>query len=104
MYKDANEMFKAVLVSMKKAGIVEIKQKEPVEPEDIEKLYSCDAFSLDTAPGLQRKVIFEYLYFFCNRGRENLREVKKDDFKVCLDGSGRKYVEVSTKKQTKNQR
>jgi hypothetical protein len=32
MYKDANEMFKAVLVSMKKAGIGEIKQKEPVEP------------------------------------------------------------------------
>ena len=80
MYKDANEMFKAVLVSMKKAGIGEAKQKEHVEPEDIEKLYSCDAFSLDTAPGLQRKVIFEYLYFFCNRGRENLREVKKDDF------------------------
>ena len=89
---------------MKKAGTGEIKQKEPLEPEDIETLYNSDAFSIDTPSGLQNKVIFEYLYFFCNRGRENLREVKTDDFKVCVDSTGKKYVEVCTKKQTKNHR
>jgi len=38
--------------------------------------------SLDTGTpqGLQDKVFMGFMIFFCNRGRENLREIKKSDF------------------------
>ena len=32
------------------------------------------------------------MLFFCRRGRQNLREWKKEDFSVCTDSSGVRYV------------
>ena len=49
-------------------------------------------------------MFFEYLFYFCNRGRENLRDVNKNDFELCRDGQGRKYVSVKVQRQTKNHR
>jgi hypothetical protein len=37
-------------------------------------------------------------------GRENLRDVKQNDFELCRDGQGRKYVSVKVQRQTKNHR
>jgi site-specific recombinase XerD len=31
---------------------------------------------------LQNKVFFEIMFFFCRRGRQNLRELKRDDFAI----------------------
>ena len=42
------------------------------------------------------------MYYFCYRGRGNLREVQKDDFDLGRDGQGRKYVTIKVKRQTKN--
>ncbi|XP_061180474.1 uncharacterized protein LOC133189049 [Saccostrea echinata] len=102
-YSTSGEMFKAVLVQLKKTGVGETKSKEPIVIEDMEKLYASDAFSVDTPEGLQNKTLFEYLYYFCNRGRENLREVQKSDFTISVDPSNREYVSVINK-QTKNHR
>lgn len=101
-YKTSNEMFKAVLVKLKKDGVGESKQKEAIAPEDLSKLYDT-VFSTETPTGLQKKTIFEYLYYFCNRGRENIRELQKEDFSVSMDSTGREYVTVR-ERQTKNHR
>ncbi|XP_062598942.1 uncharacterized protein LOC134260397 [Saccostrea cucullata] len=47
--------------------------------------------------------MFEFIYYFCNRGRENLRELQKTDFTVSVDSTGREYVTVK-ERQTKNHR
>ncbi|KAK3082769.1 hypothetical protein FSP39_004871 [Pinctada imbricata] len=88
-YATCTEMFKAV----KRDGVGESKQKDPLPPEDISKLYDT-VFTTENPQGLQKKTIFEYFYYFCNRGRENLRELQKEDFTVCVDSSGREYVTV----------
>ena len=34
------------------------------------------------------------MYYFCNRGRENIRDVQKDDFELKGDSKGLRYVRV----------
>jgi hypothetical protein len=101
-YATSNEMFKAVLVQLKKDGVGETKQKDPIPPQDISKLYDT-VFSTENPLALQKKTMFEYMYYFCNRGRENLRELQKEDFSISTDSTGRQYVTVR-EKQTKNHR
>ncbi|XP_021359161.1 uncharacterized protein LOC110454115 [Mizuhopecten yessoensis] len=96
-FSRSNEMFKAVLAKLKEDGIGECVQTEPVTPEDMAILYTGSAFNTNTPEGLQRKVMFEYLYYFCSRGRENLRGLKRSDFIVGVDSSGREYVAVRSK-------
>ncbi|XP_069140976.1 uncharacterized protein KIAA1958-like [Argopecten irradians] len=102
-FKKANEMFKSVLVRLKKAGLGDTKHKIPIDSKDMEKMYQSDIFSTNTAEGLQKRTLFEYLYYFCNRGRENLRDIKKSDFQISIDAEGRRYVTVNSR-QTKNHR
>ena len=40
----------------------------------------------------------------CCRGRQNLRQLKKSDFRFCKDASGKKYVAKAVDELTKNQR
>ena len=103
-FSSANEMTKAVLVKLSKEGLWIVRHKEVILPEDLQKLYNHQICSCDTPENLQKRVFFEYLFYFCNRGRENLRDVKKDDFELCRDGQGRKYVSVKVQRQTKNHR
>ena len=102
-FSKSNDMFKAVLVHLKKDGVGEHQQKAVMPPEDIEKLYE-KVFSVDSPNALQKKTMFEYLFYFCNRGRENLRELQKTDFTIDTDSSGREYVSVRIQRQTKNHR
>jgi len=103
-YQQANELFKAVLVQLKKEGLGEIKHKDSITPEDLNKLYESDSFSKDNPESLQHRVLFEYLYYYCNRGRENVREVQKDDFVIKTDARGRRYITIHRKRQTENHR
>ncbi|XP_033743241.1 uncharacterized protein LOC117329407 [Pecten maximus] len=97
IYSRSNEMFKAVLIKLKEDGVGECVQTVPVTPEDLAILYGGSAFDTHTPEGLQRKVMFEYLYYFSSRGRENLRGLKRSDFIVGVDSSGRDYVAVGSK-------
>jgi hypothetical protein len=56
----------------------------------------------DIPSGLLNKVMFEILFYFCRRGRENLRELKVSDFEISRDETGRQYVWKKTSEQTKN--
>ena len=44
------------------------------------------------------------MLYFCRRGRQNLRQLKKTDFSVMTDGKGNKYVRKITDELTKNRR
>lgn len=44
------------------------------------------------------------MLFFCRRGRQNLRELKKEDFSICTDSSGVRFVCKVKDELTKNRR
>lgn len=66
------------------------------------KLYEHDKFFLKTPESLQKHVFSEYLYYFCNSGRENIRDLLKSDFEMKTDAKGLRYVEMKMVRQTKN--
>lgn len=103
-FAPANAMFKAVMVKLSKIGLGTTTHKDVIIPEDLQKLYNHEKFSRNSPESLQKRTFFEYLYYYCNRGRENLREVQKEDFELGRDGQGRKFVTLKIKRQTKNHR
>jgi hypothetical protein len=64
----------------------------PLEENDLKHIYCSKTMSTKTPTGLQHKTWFDMMYFLCRRGRENLRTMTKDTFKVATDSHGRKYV------------
>lgn len=77
-FKGANNVFNAMLVKLKHEGKAVVNHKNPLSAEDLKKLY--EHFDLNTPYGLQSKVFVDFMIYFCNRGRKNLRDIKKSDF------------------------
>jgi hypothetical protein len=78
VFKPANLLFHAMLVRLKQAGKGVSVHKPPMEVDDIAIIYK--SFNLDEPTDLQNNVFVDFMLFYCNRGRENLRELKKTDF------------------------
>ena len=87
-----NSVFTAQINKLKREGKGEINHYPPISKEDMVKIYSSGVFSLDDPKGLLRKVFFETEMFFCRRGRENLRDLKGNHFKIGIDTFGKKYL------------
>ena len=60
--------------------------------------------SLNTAVGLFNRTVFEMVYYFCNKGQENLRNFRWEDFSVRTDPEGKRYVRIFTQRDEKNHR
>ena len=103
-FTECNLTFKAQCVQLKKNGLANTDHKPPISPEDIQKLYDSDVFSLSRPESLQRKVFFEIMLFLCRRGRENLRALTKDSLAVKIDGNGVEYIEKVVDELSKNHR
>ena len=103
-FKQSNTVFKAQTVQLKREGKAKVQHKPTISEEDLQKLYSSSAFDMNTAAGLQNKVWFEVMLFFCRRGQENLHELKRDSFAFSMDATGRRYVYQQKDELTKNHR
>lgn len=104
-FTKSNEVYKAVLVSLKKEGHGETEHKEPVSSDDLKKLYDHPiVFSTENPTGLLNKVFFEIMLYLCRRGRENLRAQKRDTFAIKTDSTGRRYVTQLLGELDKNHR
>ena len=100
VFKPDNLVFKAMLVKLKQEGKGASVHNPPIEVDDIAIIYK--SFNLDVLNDLQNKIFVDFMLFFCNRGRENLRELKKTDFS--FHGSGdNKYIALRDH-STKNHR
>lgn len=102
-FKPANLVFQAMLVKLEQEGKGPQGgqcPQTPIEVDDIAIIYK--SFNLDVPNDLQNKVFVDFMLFYCNRGRENLRELKKTDFS--FHGSGdNKYIALRDH-STKNHR
>ena len=99
----ANKVFGAKCVDLKRQGLAKVEHKPPI-CEDLKKLYESGVFCLNDPEKLQNKVFFEVMLYFCRRGRQNLRQLKKTDFSFNTDGTGARYVCKTTDELTKNRR
>ena len=84
----ANEMFRAVIVETKCQGKAVTISKRVIKKADMEIIANHFNHNHQAEPDpklLQRNVIFNILYFFVRRGRENLHMMKKNWFKISLD-------------------
>ena len=58
-FKQANEMFHAMLVQVKLAGKGSVTHKDPISKEDFVKIKSSSALDVNTPKGLQNKVFVD---------------------------------------------
>lgn len=83
-FKPANLVFQAMLVKLKQEGKGISVHKPPIQNDDLKKLYG--SFDPNVPADLQNKVFIDFMLYYCNRGRENLRDLQKSDFQI--HGSG----------------
>lgn len=98
-------MFKAVSTKARKNGLGSTRSTPPIEPEDLTILaeyFSHDFMNTPDAKLLQKTVLFNIIYFFCRRGRQNIYKFTQDMFDVGYDPDGTEYVFQSKDELDKN--
>ena len=89
---EANRVYETQCAELRERGLGTTEHKPPISDEDIKKLYRSGLFATDTPTTLQNKVFFEIMLFFCRHGRQNLRQLRKDDFEIKVNSQGDRYV------------
>ncbi|VDI51112.1 Hypothetical predicted protein [Mytilus galloprovincialis] len=105
-FAGSKDVFKAVVVNLKKKGYASTEHKPPISKEDLQKLYNTNSIAINTTTpyGLQKKVWFDIMFYLCRRGQENLRSMTKNTFAIKTDSSGREYVHQQIDEYDKNHR
>ena len=75
-------MLNAKVVSLKHHGKENVKHKPAIETEDLVRLKSSQVLSPSNRLGLLRNAWFDVILFFCRRGREGQRILKKKQLQV----------------------
>ena len=77
LFERSNEMFNAQVVRLKRQGKENVTHKPAIESEDLMKLKTSPAIALSNQLALLRSVWFYVVSFFCQRGGEGQRQLKK---------------------------
>lgn len=103
-FQNANRVFSGVLHDNKEKGLDTSKLKSSISPHDLDKLYD-EYFLPGLADGnvqiLQQKVFFDLLYYTSHRGKEGLRNLKKEYFVIKKTPQGLEYIELIVNEVTK---
>ena len=103
-FSEANKVFVAKCVQLKKYGQAKVQYKPPIADADLKKVYESGVYSTDHPKSLLNKASFEIMLCFCRRGHQNLRQLKRSDFVVKTDSTGAKFVSKVVDELTKNHR
>ena len=95
-------MFDGYIKANIKEGNANIKHKAPLNDNDWEKLMNSDTLNGDNQISLQQKVFVNIMTHFGRRGREGLRDLKKDTYIVKRDENGVEFVERKNMEVSKN--
>ena len=101
----ANEMFHGVTKKGRREGRGDLDHKQPITDEDRAKLTQYFAKNFEGPPSgklLQEVILFNIIYFMGRRGRENLRNMKKNTFAISQDPDGRKFIYQAVSEHDKN--
>ena len=101
-FMSANHVFVGLLKDLKARGLDQTTHKTAISSEDMRKLYASGVLSEDNPRSLQCKVFVELMLHFGRRGREGLRDMRKDSIVIKVDGSGKSYATMAYNEHSKN--
>ena len=99
-FVNSKKTFKSMMAVIKKEGKGSVKHKEAITREDMVTIQ--EYFDLNKPDDLQDKVFMDVMIYFCNRGRENLRQMTPDQFEITGEPGSRSITKKDT--LTKNNR
>ena len=76
----ANKGFDAKNAELKRLSFTKIEHTTTICEEIFQNIYEGAVFDVDNPTKLQNKVFFEVMLYFCCRGRQDVRQLKKTDF------------------------
>ena len=94
-FMKANMIFESVQVKAKKSGKEATTPTPHISDTDlikVGKFFNVDHVVEPNPRILRHTVQFFIIYFFCHRGQENLYEMTKDHFELCVQPHGTEYV------------
>lgn len=100
VFSKSQKIFEASCADLKRDGKGGIEHFPPIEEKDLKKMY--DYFDLSDNIQLQQKVFVDILLYFGRRGRENLSELRINDFAATTDADGNVFLYLTKDEQTKN--
>ncbi|XP_071491241.1 uncharacterized protein KIAA1958 homolog [Diadema antillarum] len=90
-FAGSSRIFKSFSATLKQKGKGYVKHKMAIAEEDMSIIQ--DSLDVSDPLGLQNKVFLDFMLYFCNRGRENLREMTRDSFEVNVESrTGKRYI------------
>lgn len=99
-FRRANGVLKAMIGAYLRSGQRKSKSYEAISPNDMDKLSSY--FDRSSNKKIQEEVLFNVIYFFGLRGRENLRDLKRSTFACKTDENGNEYIGIEGTMISKN--
>lgn len=101
-FQTANQVFSGILKKMRVDGKDKTQHKDAITEGDMAKMYDTEILSDNDPFSLQRKVFVELGIHFARRGREGLRELRKDSFEFRKDENGKEYATIGYHEMSKN--
>ena len=101
-YQASNKMLECKLKVNRRQGKENVKHKPVIEPADIVKMKESLFLSYENAAGLLRRVWFIVALYWCRRGCEGQRELRRDSFSFHKAADGREFACMSHEEVTKN--
>jgi len=98
----SNRMLDAKIKQLEKEGMQNTIHKPPIDKEDLAKLKTSEVFSLTKSLSLLRNVWFHVSLFWCCRGFEGHRNLKKTSFTFGTDATGCQFVTMTHDETAKN--
>ena len=91
-FPQSHEAYKAFMVKLKNQGKGAVCHKKAISKEDMAKIFESDVVDISTPTGLQNKVFMDIMIYFANRGRENLSDMKADDYILETNEQNLRYI------------
>lgn len=101
-FKRSNIVLNAKVKLLKQQGKENIKHKPALEPEDLEKLKTSAVFDCSNPHGLLQNIWFHTTLYWCRRGREGQRNLRKTSFVFKQDPNGEDFVTMAHSESSKN--
>ncbi|KAL9957133.1 hypothetical protein ACROYT_G038735 [Oculina patagonica] len=102
VFARSNKMLEAKLKALRREGKEKVQHKAVIESQDLIKINNSPFTSPNTPGGLLRKVWFFCTLYWCRRGSEGQRLLRRDSFQFEKDADGIEYVTMSHEELSKN--
>ena len=102
IFQKSNKMFECKLKVNRREAKENIQHKPVIEPADIRKMSKSPFLSHNNPAGLLRRVWFIVALYWCRRGSEGQRELRRDSFAFNKTADSRQFATMSHEEATKN--